>query len=79
MLSIMNLDDINITTKDGQLFQMENFEFSEEEPFPIDVSDALGPGVEVAGALQIFTSETDKDYDDRTDQHEFNNEAVPQG
>ncbi len=82
IVKILNLNDVEIKTQDGQVFTIDNFDYEDEEgPYPFlaarDVQRAND--ISTVGALQIFTSETDKDYDQRTGEHEFNTMAVPQG
>ncbi len=79
IVKILNLDDIEVKTKDGQLFTIDQFDYQEEQDWPIDVSATHGDGSLAVGALEIFTSETDKRYDDRTGTHGHLSQAVPQG
>ncbi len=60
IVKILNLDDIEVKTKDGQLFTIDQFDYEDEEgAFPIaDISNTSDPII--LGALEIFTSETDR-------------------
>ncbi len=76
---MLNLDDVEIITKDGQLFKMENFDYEDENgAFPFGAySTPLGTAQAVAVA-QMFSSETDANVDQRSGAIQ-QQEGVPQG
>ncbi len=77
IVRILGLNDVEIYTQDGQEFRITNFDLQEQHPYPI--SGEYGGGVDIVGALEIFTSETDKRYSERAGTHEFGTQTVPQG